>query len=655
MNLADLYSEYIAHWISGGNLIAKERISLLGIKAFYDRFITHGYITKVWCVASLPVHYDVNLTQAIRNEMFKYCPDVITAVQTINVPAQINPKSDIFVRQLKRTASTYNQYKEIFDDLSEDEQLTGSVEYDRHGRRSFINAETLNSIKDLYDSYTYVFDRSTHNMEFTETKFFIMASGKTRASLRKYKKCLTNFMVGEGISFVELKGNIHQFLNNYCPATYEIEPVKKIPSMLLSQENLAAITNYKSKGLVGDKGVLIAQDRQTNLPFMQDYFHSGAAQVTVVDAITGWGKTYLMFTVALSLMGYHDTHISVIDIKGNEWNKLLEFVDGNIIDMDKGFFVNTMRLDDLQVTQEDCEEFFQLAVRDTVQLYKTVINLQDSEGNKKDLDDILSAAVLKMYYKHDVVANNPDTFSNTKDMAYRDIIDVLTTLSTSASYTQAQKNICAIAKTRCSAFFISETGKGSEMTKEITIQDVLQSPLTIYAFNKNSNAELDLLDSLRVFMVQTIDNRVALIRKRQGLFTGAFYEELQRCVNSADLIKYISSRVTGSRSDNLIIFLLLNSINAFEQDALAQIRSNITTYIVGKVSSHDANKLINEFDCKELEEYLDLICNQQTEYYRNCFAIKYDTGYKVDKCIIKAIVPDNMEQSFRTRDILEDD
>lgn len=654
MNLSDLYSEVFANWISGGNLVAKEKISLLGIKPLYDRFVTNRQITKVWCILSIPVNYSTNITQAIRTEMFKMCPEVRTIISTVNTPVQINPKSDVFTRQLKRSANMYNQYKEIFDNLSEDEQLTGTVEYDNHGRRSFINADILKVIKDLYDSYTYVFDRSTHNMEFMESYFFIQASAKSKSALRKFKKCFLNFMTGEGIVVSELRGNINQYLNNFCPATYQRDSVRKIQPMLLSEENFTSIMNYKNKGLIGERGVLIAQDRQVNLPFYQDFFHSGAAQVNAILAESGWGKTNLAFWIALSLMGYNETHCSAIDIKGDEWSKLLNFVDGQIIDMDKGMFFNTMRLDDLHATKDDCEEFYNLAIRDTVQLYERIINLQPSEGNEKDLNDILNAGVSKIFYQKGVVATNPDTFKFTKDLKFSDIIDIFETLVNSASYTDAQKNICAIAKTRCAAFFLSETGKGAEMSKAITMQSLLDAPLTIYSFNKNNNAELDLLDSLRVFMVQTADNRVAMIRKRKGLFTAAFYEELQRCVNSKDLIRYISSRVTGSRSDNVIIFLLLNAISAFEDDALAQIRSNITSFYVGKVNEHDANKLINDYDCRMIGDYIKAINSGVTEYYRNCFAVKYDTGYSIDKCIIKLSLPEEIQNVFKTRKILDD-
>lgn len=660
MKLSELYSEYFANWISGGNLISKDRISLMGIKPLYDRFVTHESITKVWCITNIPVHYKNNLVQAIRTEMFTICPTVKTIVSMVNNPVEINPNSDIFTRQLKRTANTYLQYKDVFDNLREDEQLTGTVSYSNSGQRSYINSETLNRIKELYDSYTYVFEQSTQNVEFVESYIFIQASCKSRSEMRRYRKCLMKFLVGEHLGFVELKGNINQYLSNLCPASYEQEFVHKTSTVLLSQENLAAITNYKSKGLVGDQGVLMSIDWQTKLPFMWDFFHSGSAQVTMCNAKSGWGKTYMMFGLALGIMGYMDTHVSAIDIKGNEWSKLLDFkvknssIDGNIIDMDKGVFVNTLRLDDLNVSQEDCETFFKLAVQDTVEFYKLIINLQVTEGNVKDLEDILTSAVLKMYFKCNVVSNNRLTFKNTKNMQYTDLLPIIGSLESSASFTEDQKRLCKLIKTRCSSFFSEEFGDSSNLCNEITIQTILNSPLVIYSFNKNSNSRLSLLDSLRVFMVQVLDNRKAILRKKQGLFTAAFYEELQRCVHSSELIQYISSRVTGGRSDNLIIFLILNSISTFNVDDLRQIKSNITNYLIGRVNDDDLNMLINDFGCSDIADYLKLINSTTSEMYRNCFALKFDTGYKVDKAIIKSCVSDEMSSIMRTRDVVVD-
>lgn len=104
-------------------------------------------------------------------------------------------------------------------------------------------------------------------------------------------------------------------------------------------------------------------------------------------------------------MGKHCTHASVVDIKGREWIRIVPFIEDKhqcrIIDMDQGIFVNTMRLDDLQINSAYAEEFFNAAVSDTVRFFKIVVNMQENEGNERDLEDILYQAVMKMYYNRE--------------------------------------------------------------------------------------------------------------------------------------------------------------------------------------------------------------------------------------------------------------
>lgn len=51
MKLSELYSEYFANWISDGGMINRDKISLLGIRLLFDRFLTNQYITKAWMVS----------------------------------------------------------------------------------------------------------------------------------------------------------------------------------------------------------------------------------------------------------------------------------------------------------------------------------------------------------------------------------------------------------------------------------------------------------------------------------------------------------------------------------------------------------------------------------------------------------------------------
>ena len=561
--------------------------------------------------------------------------------------------SDIFKRQLARSAEAYNRYRDVFESLREDEQLVGSVQVDNNGNKIRINAQILNSIKQTYDSYSYVYQQAATGQNFYNTFYFIQASAKSKRDIRLYNKHLKTLLEGQGIVYTEIRGTMSQYLSNFCPTTFRQENTKKYLPMLFSQENLTSVTSYKTKGLIGDKGILMGNDAQSMLPFWLDFTGSGAAQVCMLLAKSGQGKTLMAFLIALGFAG-KDIHWSAIDIKGNEWyehlNQLMKVVKISMDDVN-GRFVNFLRLDDLKCTIDDCVEAYDSAVRDTVILLTLMTNMQANEGNPADLESVLETAVNKVYSAKDVIKTNPSTFIRTKDLKYQDVIDVMSDLMLSKSFTEEKQKICMMVRDRCSLYLSAEGRYSTAFKNEITVSEILNTPGVVYAFNKNSGVELNTLDSIRVHMVQGLDGRKTLYRKRQHKYTAAFYEELQRCDQLETLVRAMSSRVTGSRSDNVIIFLLLNAISALETKQFSAIKSNITTMIVGKVTSDDINVLVNDYGCSQIKNYMEAISNDVEERYRNCFAVNYDIGYKVDKAIIRAFLPNRIEKLFRTRDI----
>lgn len=655
MRLIDLYSDYFANWLSGGNLINQDKISLLGIKPLYDRYLTHNKINKCWFIYSFPVHTDVNITDIIRQEMFKVCPNVKTIVHTYNVPLRIPVNSDVFRRQLHRSEDEYAKYNSVFNQLSDTEKLMGYTGYDQNGRKFYITKRQLDRVKDNYDSYGYIYKAVNSGSGFTHTYFFVQASANNKREMKAYKKELMNLLGSLDVYYKEVIGSIGAYLSNFCPATYIHDNIKKFVPTLMSSENLTEQMPYKTKGLVGGKGLLLGMDAETKLPLLVDFFNSGAAQVIMMLAKSGAGKTFSAFQIALSLIAL-GIHVSAIDIKGNEWNKLLSFADGLVISMDdeNPRFVNTLRLDDFRCTRENSEYYFRMAVKATVNLLSIMVNLQPDEGNVIDLESILEQAVVKYYYQNNVDPKNPRTFANTRTLHYSKIIEIVADLATTKSYNDNQRTMCSLIRTRCSTYFVTEGRYSAAFKNEITVAEVLNKPLVIYSFNKNAEVMLDTMDTLRVFMVQYLDTKKQSIRKEQKLHTAAFYEELQRSNQFGKLIETISHSVTGSRSNNVMIFLLLNAVSVFNNNELNAIKSNITTKIIGKLEDDDINLLVNEYGCKLIENQIKKINDKTTNRWNNCFTILYDTGAEVDKAIYKTIVPDYMLEKFKTRDFNSD-
>lgn len=653
MKLSELYSDYIANWISDGLLINRDKISLIGIKPLFDRIMTNGWITKVWMITAFPVNYDVHITHKIRKEMFLQYPEVDTVIHTYSSPVSVNVNSEVYKRHLKHAASRYHAYQDVFEKLSEEDQLTGVIERDGTGRHLSIDRDTLMSLKNDYDSYSYVYDQTNSGKYFSNTYYFIQASAKTRKELKKYKKSLTSLLNSEHVRFREIRGGVDQYLDNFCPASYYQATDGKYMSMLFSQENVASLVPNKTRGLVSSQGLLIGLDWESKLPFFLDLFSSGAAQVVLMLGKSGCGKTYLAFLIAIELIGF-SVHCSVTDIKGNEWAALLHYVKGALrISMsgNSACFVNTLRLDDVECNASNCVEFYEDAVRGTADILEIATNLQASEGNAVDLRAILTTAIDKLFVTNGVVRDNPKTFVNTKNLKYADVIDMISTLENTKSYTDQQRYICKLVRVRCSVFFSAEGSMHAAFQKEVSIADVLQSPFVIYEFNKNSGEVLDTLDSLKVYMCQFLDGKKHNVRKQHGLHTAAFYEELQRCLYLDKLMTGISAKVTGSRSNNLSVFLLLNAVSVFQEDALKQIKSNITTKIIGKCDTDDSDTLVKHFDCGKIADYMERVRHDPIKY-AHCFSTLYDTGNDTNSLILKSVVPKDMCEHFNTRDRL---
>ena len=56
-----MYAELIANWISGGKLVSRDKIASASLKPVYNKFMTKQYISKVWCILSIPVNYNSHL------------------------------------------------------------------------------------------------------------------------------------------------------------------------------------------------------------------------------------------------------------------------------------------------------------------------------------------------------------------------------------------------------------------------------------------------------------------------------------------------------------------------------------------------------------------------------------------------------------------
>lgn len=658
MKLLDMYSLLISNWINSGGFAKRGKMQASSMNVGYNVIFTRDYVTQVYHITGIkPLNHDIAFIDYIRDKMFELNPDVEVNIQINNHPVKLDVNSDKFTRAFTKASDAYSTYKEAFESQSGIARITGKTYRLPGGGRLRLSRDKLDMLKQVYMSYLTLFNNISSGGTACLCEMFIEITGKELRTVKRAGDDLYGVLGAVSIGCELLKSVNKPYLLQCGTATPAPQTLNKkfLPQLLFTTENSAAFSTYKSRGLVGGgKGALLfGMDFRSRLPLSVDLFKSGSAQVFMLLGKTGSGKTYSAFQLAISALALGE-YVTAIDIKGREWSQITSYSDARIITFDdrSPSFVNTLRLDDLDVTSKNSEELYNTAVKGTVQLFMLVINTLETEGNINDTELVVREAVEKMLSMRGVDPNNPDTFKNTAGIKYSEVLPILESLQSTSTYTNEQRHILSLARVRLNAYFGEAGLFADNFRNEISLADVLDSKFVIYEFNKNQGAMTDILDVIRVFMVQFLDSKKKAMLKEKGKFLFCFYEELQRCEQFGNLLEYICADVTGSRSNNAVIILLLNSLKVLQGERARDIRSNITSFLVGYVEDNDIRTIRDDFGKPWLANQLSLFSAKQN-IYRNCFAAEIDTGIDVFQTIYKVAIPEAYSRTFRTRTIKE--
>lgn len=659
LKMKDIYSLFIANWLSGGNTLRRNRMNATDIVTEFNAIFTKSHVKRIYRVTGIkPRNVDLDFISFIRNQMFELHPDVEVIVNMSYYPTRVDTAGDKFNRAMNKASQNYSTYKEVFESQSGLAKLTGKTYRMPGGGRLRITKERLDDLGELFYSYLELYDNAASGGTIALVEIFIELVAENLKDIKRASEDLFGIMSSTNFGIQEIKSANKVYLEQFGPAVGMPNKLHKkfLPQLLFTDKNTSAFTPYKSRGLVGGSGILFGLDFRSRLPFMANIFAAPTAEVFLMNGKTGSGKTFAAWQMALSALSTGFSHVTAIDIKGREWSRLSSLVKTKIITFDEKnpSFVNTLRLDDMHVTEGNAEELFQTAIRGTTALLSLIVNLQAQEGNPSDLELVLREAVQKVYSQRGVTPKNIASFQNTADLHYGDILPILESLSTTVTYTVEQRKMLHLARSRCYAY-IGDSGLfSSAFTNEITLSDIMTTPLVIYEFNKNQNAMTDSLDVLRIFMVQFLDSKKKAMLREQNRFLFCFYEELQRCDQFGSLLSYICGEVTGARSNNAVVVLLLNSLKVLQGPEAQDIRSNITSFISGAVERNDIRTYYDDFGQSWLAHQLELF-SERPSAYRHCFAATVDTGVEVLQTVYRVEFPEDIRAMFQTRTTKEID
>lgn len=678
MSKLNMYGYYFMNLITRGLRMRKGEISADGIVTKYDSVLTRNYTRKILAVREFTT-LDIGnpMARIFRSELIKKFKGIKVFIHLDCKSNQLDIKDLTYLRRYKRAEDMFNQYSYEIENMSGSEKVTGKVYRGRKGEKIKVTEADLRKYRNIFRSYEYVTETIMQGGQFFDTGYFVEILIPDIYDPKMVMEEAINICDIAGLSCEVIESKTSKFLANKSLTAVD-NTTKEFPKMLFSSEDIAMNSSYMSPGLVGGYGILHGIDKFSGLPLLINYFNSGGAKVGLILAESGAGKTFQAFMMCLQFIA-EGIHCSVIDIKGAEWIKLKRLgVKTVVIKLNNtvSSFVNLLRLDDLVTSKtktEDLLEYYNLAVTGTIKLLSAMVDIRPEEGHPLDVELILREAVSKVFNSccTGFSKTNADSFKTTSNLTYMKVIEqvrkfgeeAVSDIKDRAHYDERRADLCRLIDKRCTPFL--DSASDSYLLKnEITLKEILNAELVIYEMDKNQDTQASIADTVRVIMAQFLDVKKHHIRKQQGLQTVAFYEELQRCGDMKTLMDFITAMVTGGRSNNLAVFLLLNAISTFDNDAFSAIKSNITLYLIGKIKSGDIATLCNDFDCGDLAEYLYCInpeadkdspkevkARRLQEDFSKCFAIKFRTDEsRYDKTIYKLELPERVIKVLETVD-----
>ena len=654
-NILTTYVNNIANYFSNGAFVNKSGLSALGIRPLYDRIITKSSVKKVMAIVRFDVEFDRNFVSAITRYISDRHEDcsVIFSFSNFRSDLHKSVRTKDFNRNMGIAYDNYTRYNELFNQLSDADKTVGKKLYTPNGRIE-VTKDRLQHLSDIYNSYKYSYDTIANDGSMFNSYIFVELIAPDNKRMTKLVETFELLMIKLKCAYTEIRKANNHYLSSMSPTGYyyQSDDAKLFTPNLLSDENLAFLMPYKSSGFIGDGfGTLMGLDMGSRSPFILNFYKTSDRQIICYLVPSGDGKTMSSQMICLFMM-HQGYHASVIDVKGAEWPKLDKWVKTKVVDIsaNDGCYVNTLRLDDvvdlISANREDAKMFFSSAISSTIEVLRIMSEFTEESADFQDASSIIKYAVDRYYKTYSVNPSNYLTFANTSSMDYVDLINFLGTLKSVDLY-RSKGDLIDTIQSRCLAFINTSRLLDAE---EITVRDILDSELVVYSLNRNRDGVVDqTLEALRTFMITYLDMKKIYVRKSRGLATVCFYEELQRKKEFSRLLNFINAIVTGARSSNVTVFLLCNTPKVLLDDDVSGVMSNISTFIVGKLSNEEDTEVLRKLGLSDVLPYLNQI-TENPKKFRHCFVCKYDTGYDANTVIFKAMVPPHVVEYLDTRD-----
>lgn len=488
------------------------------------------------------------------------------------------------------------------------------------------NVDSMDSIERRKASLIYLADADKRrSRSLFKYRTLMIIAGVRGESFDKAIYEINDYCKSTGIKITRVESQVSEYLKAFSPFTMELgnNILKQVGSNTLTDEEIARFSSY-TQGKIGIRGVIFGTDIFSGYNVYKILKKKDTdAENILITAETGGGKSYLLKSILAQIDALPEYTGTINDIEGFEYIPFGNFCANRdkvvILNMAEGQGCYYDPYEIVLTGNEDLDKnMFSLSKSFTNSIMCVCVGSKLLEENVW-VQKIINNAIARSYTDLGVVESDMSTWSKTsgKDLfyVYSKFKDLYTeclsfkdkdidSLPLYDRYKMNPEYLDALDKVvaNLSEYFepLEHGGiRGDVFKKKVSLSDIATAKLVINSFGM-AGKSADTIDKTQMALTQLSAANISYLRsifsKAQGKFNFKVWEEFQRWGQFPGSATTIKTAITGGRKLGDINFIVTNNVKELLDDDRFAIFDNITSFLVGAISSADTRERI----CKQL-------------------------------------------------------
>lgn len=446
----------------------------------------------------------------------------------------------------------------------------------------------------------YTLDVARSGASLTKQRIYVKIRAKDGASLKRGIQAASIYLASIGAKFTRIQSNIEEHLY-YMTLMCNKKPehLKDIAPVIFSTQTFAESMPV-IQGANDEDGVLMGYDTISGYPYFIDFKATAAAKNIMVEALSGWGKTF-MASYWLYPFYANGFNLAIMDIKGTEFTAITEALHGRCLSMrpTSTYYINTFVWNVQEVFDGDTTTYANERFRMSKERMLCICDLSDKETSQAE--SLLEEFLQYVYKRVGASADNVNTWSRTEQLnpyVIFELFDQYISNEIRIKY----KDVVAKMLERLRIYMSRDGSKSHMYRNAYSYKDILDTKCLTFDFGilESSSNNDNVLFHLHVMDMIAINDEYVSYKKRHGEWTVKLLEESQ--VVDDWLTKVYTREMTLRRAQNQCTILLGNSIAALAANPLSRpIIENINILCLGSLNLSSRKFLKEEFGLKQSE------------------------------------------------------